>query len=164
MHPLLQMGANITLTNLREVSNEPVCDINVKYSKLKAINVSSDIVPRMVDEIQVFVLVATQAEGITRISGAKELRLKESDRIFAIASQFKKLGVQVESLEDGFIINGSSSLHLTGTLLDSFEDHRVAMTLAIASLIARGETIVKDSNCVNTSFPGFYEVLKNICK
>jgi 3-phosphoshikimate 1-carboxyvinyltransferase len=161
---LKQMGADITLTNFREVSNEPLCDITVKYSKLKAVNIDTDMVPSMVDEIPIFVLVATQAEGITRISGAKELRIKESDRISAIASQFKKLGAQVEALEDGFIINGSSSVYLTGTLLDSFEDHRVAMTLAIASLIAKGETVIKDSNSVNISFPGFYEVLKSICK
>ena len=161
---LKQMGADITLTNLREISNEPVCDITVKYSKLRSVNINTDIIPRMIDEIPIFVLIATQAEGITRISGAKELRVKESDRIFAIASQFKKLGAQVEALEDGFIINGSSSIYLTGTLLDSFEDHRVAMTLAIASLVAKEETIIKDSSCVNISFPGFYEVLKSICK
>jgi 3-phosphoshikimate 1-carboxyvinyltransferase len=161
---LKQMGADITLTNLREISNEPICDIAVKYSKLKAVNIDANMVPSMVDEIPVFVLIATQAEGITRISGAKELRVKESDRISAIASQFKKLGAQVETLEDGFIINGSSSMYLTGTFLDSFEDHRMAMTLAIASLVAKGETTIKDSNCVNISFPGFYEVLKGICK
>ncbi|MDR2399589.1 MAG: 3-phosphoshikimate 1-carboxyvinyltransferase [Endomicrobium sp.] len=161
---LKQMGADITLTNLREISNEPICDITVKYSKLSSININADIIPRMIDEIPIFVLVATQAEGITRISGTKELRVKESDRISAIASQFKKLGAQVEALEDGFIVNGSSNVFLTGTLLDSFEDHRVAMTLAIASLIAKGETIIRDSSCVNISFPGFYEVLKSICK
>jgi 3-phosphoshikimate 1-carboxyvinyltransferase len=161
---LKQMGADITLSNIREVSQEAICDIVVKYSKLKAINIDASLVPRMIDEIPVFVLIATQAQGITKISGAKELKIKETDRIEAVASQFKKLGAQVEALEDGFMINGNNEVSLTGTLLDSFEDHRIAMTLAIASLIASGETIIKDSHCVNISFPGFYRVLKNICK
>jgi 3-phosphoshikimate 1-carboxyvinyltransferase len=161
---LKSMGADISLINPREISNEPVCDIEVKYSKLKAVNIGASIVPRMVDEIPVFVLIATQAEGITRISGAGELKVKETDRIEAVASQFKKLGAQVEGLNDGFIINGNSGVALRGNLLDSFEDHRIAMTLSIASLISGGETIIKDSSCVSISFPNFYEVLNNICK
>ncbi|MDR3196061.1 MAG: 3-phosphoshikimate 1-carboxyvinyltransferase [Endomicrobium sp.] len=161
---LKRMGADISLMNPRKVSNEPICDIEVRYSKLKAVNVDASVVPRMVDEIPIFVLIATQAEGITRISGAGELKVKETDRIFAVASQFKKLGAQVEPLDDGFIINGNAGVPLNGNLLDSFEDHRIAMTLSIASLIADGETIIKDSNCVAISFPNFYEVLKNICK
>jgi 3-phosphoshikimate 1-carboxyvinyltransferase len=161
---LKQMGADITLTNMREISQEPVCDIVVKYSKLKAADIDASLVPRMVDEIPVFALVATQADGVTRISGAKELRVKESDRIEAVTSQFKKLGAQIESLEDGFIINGNSGFNLTGAVVDSFEDHRIAMTLAVASLIAEGETVIRDSHCVDISFPGFYKVLKNICR
>ncbi|GHT35610.1 hypothetical protein AGMMS49592_5900 [Endomicrobiia bacterium] len=158
------MGADMTLTNIREVSQEPVCDITVKYSKLKAVNIDAVLVPRMVDEIPVFVLIATQAQGVTKISGAKELRVKESDRIAAIASQFTKLGAQVEALEDGFIVNGTEGVNFTGTMLDSFEDHRIAMTLAVASLIAEGETTIKDSHCVNISFPGFYEALRDVCR
>ncbi|GHT60567.1 3-phosphoshikimate 1-carboxyvinyltransferase [Endomicrobiia bacterium] len=161
---LEKMGADITLTNIREVSHEPVCDITVKYSKLKAVNIDAVLVPRMIDEIPVFVLIATQAHGVTKISGAKELRVKESDRIAAIASQFTKLGAQVEALEDGFIVNGTGGVNFTGTMLDSFEDHRIAMTLAIASLVAEGETTIKDSHCVNISFPGFYEVLGSVCR
>jgi 3-phosphoshikimate 1-carboxyvinyltransferase len=161
---LKQMGADITLTNMREISQEPVCDIVVKYSKLEAANIDASLVPRMVDEIPVFVLIATQSDGITRISGAKELRVKESDRIEAVTSQFKKLGAQIESFEDGFIINGNSGFNLTGTVVDSFEDHRIAMTLAVASLIAKGEIVIRDSHCVDISFPGFYKVLKNICR
>jgi 3-phosphoshikimate 1-carboxyvinyltransferase len=160
---LKRMGAEISLISPREIPNEPVCDIEVKYSKLKAVNIDASIVPRMVDEIPVFVLIATRAEGITKISGAGELKVKETDRIVAVASQFKKLGAQVEAIDDGFVISGNS-VPLNGNLLDSFEDHRIAMTLSIASLIAGGETIIRDSNCVSISFPNFYEVLKNICK
>jgi 3-phosphoshikimate 1-carboxyvinyltransferase len=161
---LKRMMANISLVNHREISNEPVCDIEVKYSKLKAVNIDASIVPRMIDEIPIFVLIATQADGITRISGAGELKVKETDRIAAVASQFKKLGAQVEALDDGFIIKGNVGASFNGNLLDSFEDHRIAMTLSIASLIACGETIIKDSSCVSISFPNFYEVLKSICK
>jgi 3-phosphoshikimate 1-carboxyvinyltransferase len=161
---LKRMGAEISLINPREISNEPVCDIKVKYSKLKSVNIDASIVPRMVDEIPIFVLIATQAEGITKISGAGELKIKETDRIAVVVSQFKKLGAQVEATDDGFIIAGNSDIHLNGNLLDSFEDHRIAMTLSIASLIADGETIIKASNCVSISFPNFYDVLKNICK
>jgi 3-phosphoshikimate 1-carboxyvinyltransferase len=161
---LKQMGADITLTNIREISQEPVCDIVVKYSKLKAADIDASLVPRMIDEIPVFVLIATQSDGVTRISGAKELRVKESDRIEAVTCQFKKLGAQVESLEDGFIINGNSGFNLTGAVVDSFGDHRIAMTLAVASLISEGETVIRNSHCVDISFPGFYKVLRNICR
>jgi len=160
---LQRMGADITLVNIREISHEPICDIIIKYSKLKATNIDVSLVARMIDEIPIFVLIATQAQGITKISGAEELRVKESDRIEAIASQFKKLGAQVEALEDGFLINGENGFSLTGTILDSFKDHRIAMTLSIASLIAKGETVIKDSDCVDISFPNFYEILKSIC-
>ncbi|MDR0800859.1 MAG: 3-phosphoshikimate 1-carboxyvinyltransferase [Endomicrobium sp.] len=161
---LKQMGADIALANMREVSREPVCDVVVKYSRLRAANIDASLVPRMVDEIPVFVLIATQAQGITKVSGAKELRVKESDRIETVASQLKKLGAQVESLEDGFIINGNSGFNLTGAVVNSFEDHRIAMTLAVASLIAKGETVIKNSHCVDISFPGFYKVLRDICR
>ena len=161
---LKQMGADIALANMREVSQEPICDIVVKYSRLRAINIDAPLVPRMVDEIPVFVLIATQAQGVTKVSGAKELRVKESDRIETVTSQLKKLGAQVESLEDGFIINGDSGFNLAGAVVDSFEDHRIAMTLAVASLIAKGETVINDSHCVDISFPGFYKSLKDICR
>jgi 3-phosphoshikimate 1-carboxyvinyltransferase len=161
---LKQMGADISLVNIREISHEPICDIIVKYSKLKAINIDASLVAQMIDEVPVFVLIATQAQGVTKISGAEELKIKESNRIEAIVSQFKKLGAQVEALEDGFLINGNSDFAFTGAVLDSFKDHRVAMTLSIASLIAKGETIIKDSNCIDISFPNFYEILKNVCK
>jgi len=162
---LKQMDADITLTNMRVISQEPICDITVKYSKLKAANINSSLVPRMIDEIPIFVLIATQAYGITKVSGARELRVKESDRIVSVTSQLAKLGARIKALDDGFIVNGGGAdISFVGTLLDSFKDHRIAMTLSIASLIATGETIIKDSNCVDISFPGFYKILKNICK
>ncbi|MDR1940901.1 MAG: 3-phosphoshikimate 1-carboxyvinyltransferase, partial [Endomicrobium sp.] len=130
---LIKMGALIWLENPREVSGEPVVDINVKYSKLKPVNIDSSIIPRMIDEIPIFALIAARAQGVTKITGAAELRVKESDRISAIASQFVKMGAQIEELEDGLIISGSENFTAASSTVDSFEDHRIAMTLAVAS-------------------------------
>jgi 3-phosphoshikimate 1-carboxyvinyltransferase len=161
---LQKMGADIKLENLKELSGEPVADIVVRYSKLKSVNIDETLVPRMVDEIPIFALIAAHADGITKISGAKELRVKESDRIESVVSQLKKMGVEIESLEDGFLINGKNNFKLKGAVTESFNDHRIAMTLAVASLIAQGETTIRNSECVDISFPNFYNVLKNICR
>lgn len=155
---LKKMGADITLTNIREVSGEPVCNINVKHSKLNAVDIDAQIIPRMIDEIPIFALAATQAKGITKITGAKELRVKESDRISAIKNEFTKIGAEVEELEDGLIIKGKTNL--TGAEVESYNDHRIAMTLAVASLISNGKMTIKNADCVNISFPDFFEVLK----
>jgi len=157
------MGADISFQNVKDICGEPAADITVKYSNLKAFSIDSKIVPRMIDEIPIYALLAARAEGTTKITGALELRVKESDRIKAVASQLKKIGVEIEELEDGLIICGSSKREIKGAEVESFFDHRIAMTLAIASLIADGEMIVKDASCVNISFPQFYEVLKKIC-
>jgi len=159
---LLKMGADIVLENKREVSGEPVADITVKHSKLKAVNIGADIIPRMVDEVPVFALIAAMSQGVTKITGAKELRVKESDRISAITSQLSKMGAQIKELEDGFIIEGG--VDLSGAKVDSFFDHRIAMTLAVAALVAKSETVIKNAECVDISFPDFYEVLKKICR
>jgi 3-phosphoshikimate 1-carboxyvinyltransferase len=157
------MGADISFQNVRDICGEPTADITVRYSNLKAVSIDSKIVPRMIDEIPIYALLAARAEGTTKITGAIELRVKESDRIKAVASQLKKIGVEIEELEDGLIICGSSKREIKGAEVESFLDHRIAMTLAIASLIADGEMIIKDASCVNISFPQFYEVLKKIC-
>lgn len=159
---LKKIGANIVLDNIRKESDEEVCDIEVKTSKLKATNINADIVPRLIDEIPVIALCATQAEGKTIISGAKELKVKESNRLFSTATQLKKLGADITETEDGFIINGPTKLK--GCTVDSFDDHRIAMMLSIAGLIADGQTEISNSNCVNISFSNFYEVLKSVCK
>ncbi|MDR0823256.1 MAG: 3-phosphoshikimate 1-carboxyvinyltransferase [Endomicrobium sp.] len=158
-----KMGADITFENVRDICGEPVADIIVRYSPLKAFNIDSKIVPRMIDEIPIYALLASRAEGTTKITGALELRVKESDRISAIASQFKKIGVEIEELEDGFIICGNSKREIQGGIVDSFSDHRIAMTLAVAALIAKDALSIKDASCVNISFPNFYEVLKTVC-
>ncbi|MCL2484686.1 MAG: 3-phosphoshikimate 1-carboxyvinyltransferase [Endomicrobia bacterium] len=157
-----KMGASINLENIRDVSGEPVADINVKYSKLKAVDIEALIIPRMIDEIPIFALAAAKADGITKITGAKELRVKETDRITATVSQLKKIGAEVEELEDGMIIKGQSDFKPEGTTIESFEDHRIAMTFAVASLIAKSDMTIKDADCVNISFPNFYELLNKV--
>ena len=159
---LKNMGADIVLDNVRIVSGEDVADIEIKSSKLTSTSFGKEIVPSLIDEIPIIVLAATQAEGKTVISGAKELKVKESDRIHSVASQLNKMGADIQETDDGFIINGPTKLK--GTTVDSFDDHRIAMMLSIAGLISDGETEILNSDCVKISFANFYEVLKKVCK
>ena len=159
---LKSMGADIVLDNVRTVSGEDVADIEIKTSKLNSTSFGKEIVPSLIDEIPIIVLAATQAEGQTLISGAKELKVKESDRIHSVASQLNKMGADIKETDDGFIINGPTKLK--GATVDSFDDHRIAMMLSIAGITAEGETEILNSDCVKISFANFYEVLKKICK
>ena len=159
---LKSMGADIVLDNVRTVSGEDVADIEIKTSKLNSTSFGKEIVPSLIDEIPIIVLAATQAEGQTVISVAKELKVKESDRIHSVASQLNKMGADIKETDDGFIINGP--VKLKGATVDSFDDHRIAMMLSIAGLTAEGETEILNSDCVKISFANFYEVLKKICK
>jgi len=156
---LNRMGAHIEVSNERTVSNEPRADIRVKSStNLRAINLSGAIIPQIIDEIPILVLAATQAQGTSIIKGALELRVKESDRIASMALELRKMGAKIEELEDGLIIHGGTSLR--GADCKSHSDHRVAMTLLIAGLIADGETNVEGTEFIETSFPGFEAILK----
>ena len=159
---LKNMGANIVLDNIRNISGEEVADIEIKSSKLIATSFGKEIVPSLIDEIPIIVLAATQAEGKTVISGARELTVKESNRIHSVASQLNKMGANIQETEDGFIINGS--IKLKGAMVDSFDDHRIAMMLSIAGLVAEGKTEILNSDCVKISFANFYEVLAKLCK
>lgn len=155
------MGGNISVENIRDVSGEPVADIYCKSAeRLKAFKISSDIMPSLIDEFPILCVLATQAEGITEIRGAEELRVKESDRIKAMAMELKKMGVELEEFQDGIAIKGKSSLK--GAVVESYHDHRIAMSLAIAALVAEGATTINNSSCVDISFPGFFEELKRI--
>ncbi len=159
---LKNMGAQIVLDNIRTISGEDVADIEIKTSKLISTSFDKEIVPSLIDEIPIIVLAATQAEGKTVISGAKELKVKESDRIHCVASQLNKMGADIQETDDGFIISGPTKLK--GAIVDSFDDHRIAMMLSIAGLIAEGETEIVNSDCVKISFANFYDVLEQICK
>ena len=152
------MGANISIENLREESAEPVADIIVKSSQLKGCNFSGDIIVRMIDEIPILVLAGTQAEGETTIRDAEELRVKESDRITTTVTEFRKIGAELDELEDGIVIAGQS--RLKGGDCESHGDHRMVMSLAIAGLISETGTTIHNIECVNTSFPEFWRMLK----
>jgi 3-phosphoshikimate 1-carboxyvinyltransferase len=159
---LQSMGADIKLENEREVSGEPVADIHVKHSGLSGIDIAGDMVPKTIDEFPILCVTAALAQGKTKITGAKELRVKESDRIAAMAAELRKMGVNVEELEDGLIIEGREKLR--PAVIKSYGDHRIAMSMAIAGLMADGETTISDTDCINTSFPGFMEILERLQK
>lgn len=155
------MGGYVRIENMRDVSGEPVADIYCKNSgDLKAVKIGSDIMPSLIDEFPILCVLATQADGVTEIRGAEELRIKESDRIKAVATELRKLGVELEEYSDGIAIKGKASLK--GSVVESYHDHRIAMSLAIAALIAEGTTTINNSSCVDISFPGFFEELKMI--
>ncbi len=160
---LKAMGAEIGLANIRDVSGEPVADIHCKNAAgLKAVNITKDQIPALIDEFPVLCIAAAQADGITTIRGAEELRVKESDRIKAMASGLRKMGAEVEEFKDGLSIKGNAGLK--GAVIESYGDHRIAMAFSIAALVADGTTTINGVSAVNISFPGFYKMLKGLTK
>jgi 3-phosphoshikimate 1-carboxyvinyltransferase len=157
---LKRMEASIEIVNERENSGEPVADVVVRSSKLKGTEIRGEIIPRVIDEIPVLSIAASFAEGETVIRDAKELRVKETDRIKAMVSELKKFGVSVEEYGDGVVITGKGRTN--GSHCQSYGDHRMAMSLIIAGLASDGETVVDDTECIRTSFPQFMETLKAI--
>ena len=149
---LRAMGADITLKNAREVGGEPVADIRVRYAPLKGIDIPRDQVPLAIDEFPALFIAAACAEGRTVLRGAEELRVKESDRIAAMAEGLATLGIANQVLDDGIVIEGGT---LGGGNVRTFMDHRIAMSFAIAALRAQDEILVMDCDHVATSFPGF---------
>lgn len=159
---LKQMNAKIKLANPGAESGEPFADIEVESSELAPFVISEEMMPSLIDEVPILVLAATQANGTSVIRGAAELRVKESDRLKTIASELNKMGAHITEQPDGLIINGPTPL--IGAQVKSFKDHRIAMTLAIAGLIASKETSIEDVDCVKTSYPGFFAELKRLTK
>lgn len=153
---LLDMGADIEVLDRREIAGEPVADLRVRASSLRAVDVPIDRVPDMIDEFPAFAIAAACAKGVSTVHGAHELRVKESDRIAAMARGLTTLGIHVEEFEDGMAIEGAEAFD-SGTI-DSRGDHRIAMSFAVASLRARGELRILDCANVDTSFPGFVEL------
>ena len=160
LEALEMMGADIVRENQREVAGEPVADLRVRSSKLKSCIIAGDIIPRMIDEIPILAVAAVFAEGTTVIKDAAELRVKESDRIAVMTQQLNKMGAKVTELPDGMEITGGTPL--TGVDLDSFTDHRIAMSLAIASLNASGTTNIDRAEAASISYPDFFDTLKGI--
>jgi len=154
---LKRMGGAIEIQDKRIECGEDVGDLVVKSSDLKGIEINGEDIPRAIDELPIIAAAACFAEGRTVITDAKELRVKETDRIKAVVSEFSKLGADITELEDGMIINGSQQLK--GNICDSWGDHRIAMSLAIAATLSSGETTINNSECVNISYPEFFDTL-----
>jgi 3-phosphoshikimate 1-carboxyvinyltransferase len=154
------MGADITLENQREVAGEPVADLRVRHSKLQACKIGGALIPRLIDEIPILAVAAVFAEGTTVITDAEELRVKESDRLQVMAAQLTKMGATVTELPDGLEITGGGSL--VGAELDSYTDHRIAMSLAIAALMAKGQTRIDRAEAASISYPTFFDSLRSI--
>ncbi|MBE9143631.1 3-phosphoshikimate 1-carboxyvinyltransferase [Planktothrix mougeotii] len=161
LEALERMGADLQLENQRVVAGEPVADIRVKYSTLKACEIGGDIIPRLIDEIPILAVAAAFAEGKTIIRDAEELRVKESDRITVMATQMSQLGAKITERPDGLEITGG--FPLTGTEVDSDTDHRIAMSLAIAGLTAQGKTTIHRAEAAGISYPNFVATLSQIC-
>lgn len=154
------MGADITLENLRTDNGEASADIVVRSSALRGTEIGGEMIPTLIDELPVIAIMAAFAEGTTVIRDAAELKVKESNRIDVMVNNLRAMGCDIEATDDGMIIRGGKPLH--GAVIDSHADHRIAMSFAVASLLADGETEIKGSECVEISYPSFYQDLKSL--
>lgn len=157
---LSAMGATIDIVNERDEGGEPVADLFVRQQELAATTISGPLIPRLIDEIPILALAATQANGVTTIRDASELRVKETDRIATIVAALRALGATIEPRSDGLVVEGPTELR--GALVESAGDHRIAMMAVIGGLIASGETVVTDIERVQDSFPGFEHMLAGV--
>jgi 3-phosphoshikimate 1-carboxyvinyltransferase len=156
------MGADITILNQNTDDGEPVADLLVRHSSLKATTVEGELIPTLIDEIPVLAVLACYANGTTIIKDAAELKVKESNRIAVMVENLSAMGADIEETEDGMIIHGGKPLH--GATIQSHADHRIAMSFAIASLVADGETNIEGADCVKISYPEFYHDLEQLTK
>ena len=155
------MNGNIEIINERLVGGELVGDLLVRYTEnLCATTIDKDIIPRLIDEIPVIAVLATQAEGTTIIKDAHELKVKESNRIKAMVDNLKILGADIEELEDGMIIKGKTKLN--GGKITTFKDHRIAMAFSTLNLISDEKIILDNEECINVSFPGYFNLMKSL--
>jgi len=161
LEALAMMEADIQLENQRVVAGEPVADLRVRHGRLKNCTIAGDLIPRLIDEIPILAVAAVFAEGTTIIRDAAELRVKESDRLAVIASQLNKLGAKITELPDGLEITGGTPL--TGTEVESYTDHRIAMSLAIAALNATSTTTIHGAEAATISYPDFVSTLQHVC-
>lgn len=157
---LRAMGADVSISNQQVTGGELIADMRVKSSELHATDVSGPIVVRAIDEFPVWAVAAAQAAGRSTVRDAAELRVKEVDRIAVLAGELRRLGVTIDEHEDGFALEGPQ--HLRGAGVDSHDDHRLGMALAVAGLVADGVTLVDDAACMADSFPGFVETMQQL--
>ena len=156
------MGANIQITNQKMESNEEVGDIIVKSSKLSGIDVPENIIPNIIDEIPILSIAAAFAEGVTKISNASELRVKESDRLNALSNGLTKLNINHEIFQDGINITGTKEKIEPKEIIDSFDDHRIAMSFLVAGIKSKKEILVKNCKNIETSFPNFRNIMNSL--
>jgi 3-phosphoshikimate 1-carboxyvinyltransferase len=156
------MGANITLSNVRDNIGEPVADITISTSSLKGCVIEGDIIPKLIDEIPIIAVMAAFANGTTIIRDAAELKVKESNRIDVMVNHLSAMGVDIEGTDDGMIIHGGKPLH--SAVIDSKLDHRIAMSFAIAGGNAEGTTEIMGADVVTISYPDFYRDLEQLMK
>ena len=154
-----KMGAKISVKNKKMKNGEPVADIAAKSSKLKGITIGGAIIPRLIDEIPVIAVMAAFADGKTMIKDAKELRVKETDRIATVVENLKRIGVKAEEKPDGMVIHGNGGRPFKYADIDSYGDHRIAMSFSVAALVSENGLLIKDIECVNTSFPEFFNLI-----
>ena len=159
---LAMMGADVSVENERSEGGEPVADLVARSSSLRAAEIGGDLIPRLVDEVPVLALAACFAEGTTVIRDASELRVKESDRLMASRVELSRSGAQVEELDDGLRITGGRALQ--GATHRTYADHRIAMTMGIAGLVASGETTVQSAQTASVSYPTFWDDLESLGK
>lgn len=152
---LQAMGADLQVVIENELAAEPTATLTIRTSQLTGTTIEGDLIPRLIDEIPIIALLATQAQGETIIKNAEELKVKETDRLTAVVNELKKLGANIEAIEDGMIIHGPTPL--TGTKLCSYGDHRMGMMAAIAALITNEPIVLDDEQCVAVSYPTFFE-------
>lgn len=157
---LRQMGANVTVSNQHVTGGELIADLSVSFTGLRGIEVGGTTVVKAIDEFPIWTVAATQAAGLSIVRDAAELRVKEVDRIAVMADQMRRFGVTIEEQKDGFAVQGPQQL--SGAHVDSHDDHRLGMALAIAGLVAEGMTIIDDASCMADSFPGFIETMRQL--
>ena len=159
---LSNMGADVTVELSSGDIGEPTADVTVRTSDLKGCVVGGEVIPTLIDEIPAIAILACFAKGETVIKDAAELKVKESNRIDVMVENLKKMGADIEATEDGMIIRGGRTLH--GAVIDSHLDHRIAMSFAVAAMNADGETEITGADCVDISYPGFYEDMRKLVK
>ncbi|MDP4169411.1 MAG: 3-phosphoshikimate 1-carboxyvinyltransferase [Bacillota bacterium] len=157
-----EMGADLTVIPSEHATQEPSGDIMIRTSLLKGTVIEGDMIPRLIDEIPIIALLATQAEGTTIIKNAGELKVKETNRIDTVVGELKKLGASIEATDDGMIIHGRTAL--TGAAVSSHGDHRIGMMLAVASLICKGDLHLEDPHSIAVSYPQFFNHLYSLSK
>ncbi len=156
------MGADMMVENERMWGGEPVADITVRSSKLKGTTIGGALIPRLIDELPVLAVAAAFAEGTTVICDAQELKVKETNRIAAVTAELQRAGVDIEETEDGMVIRGGKPVH--GAAFETYDDHRMAMSMAVLALAAEGESEILNPGVVDISFPNFYDLLNEVRK